>query len=51
MGKCGILWEKMRIVSKEKDLAMYLCELCCCTFLFYGLVRGNFAISTLFGYG
>ncbi len=25
-------------------VAMDLCELCCCTFLFYDLVRGNFAI-------
>ncbi len=30
MGKCRILWEKMRIVSKERDLAMEMCELCCC---------------------
>lgn len=44
MGKCGILWEKMRIVSKERGLAMDLCELCCCTFLFHGHVHGNFAI-------
>ncbi len=34
MGKCGIMWEKMRIVSKEGDLAMGMCELCCNTFLF-----------------
>lgn len=44
MGKCGILWEKMRIVSKEMVLAMEMYELCCSTILFHDLVRGNFAI-------
>ena len=37
----------MRIVSKESDLAMEMYELCCCTFLFQGFVRGNFAVKTL----
>ncbi len=44
MVKCGILWEKMRIVSKEGDLAMEMYELCCCTFLFNDHVRDNFVI-------
>lgn len=38
IGKCGILWEKIRIVSNEEDLAMEMCELCCNTFLFQGRV-------------
>ena len=37
----------MRFVSKEGDLAIEMYELCCCTFLFQGFVRGNFAVKTL----
>lgn len=39
----GFYGKKMRIVSKEGDLAIEMYELCWCTFLFQGFVRGNFA--------
>ena len=34
-------------MSNKGDLAMEMCELCCCTFLFRGFVRGNFTVKTL----
>lgn len=41
------MWGKVGIVSKEGDLAIEMYELCCCTFLLQGFVRGNFAVKTL----
>ena len=37
----------MRFVSNKGDLAMEMYELCCCTFLFQGFVRDNFAVKIL----